>query len=66
MAFGQLRVILHEDICSLVKMAFKNAAGYLTGCGGADPRNSLPSASSSSLGYFSAYRIYSIRHHGVY
>ena len=29
-------------------------AGHLTGCGGADPHNSLTSASSSSSGYFSA------------
>ena len=28
--------------------------GHLTGCGGANPHNSLTSASSASLGHFSA------------
>ena len=29
-------------------------AGHLTGCGGADPHNSPTSASTASLGHFSA------------
>ena len=47
-------ILYFLELFSNFVMYYMYIPGHLTGCGGADPHNSPTSASSASLGHFSA------------